>query len=104
MEKRTWLPAVLALVMILASCAPSAALDGRPDKVPAVSGTSNSTPTRIVAAFPADPPAVYNSMNPPGVGGQGNALQELGLAGLTIYDSNSGIHPQLAEAVPSVEN
>src|SRR5687768_6576629 len=59
---------------------------------------------RLTAAVPADPPAVYNVMNPPGVGGQGNALQELGLAGLTIQDHLRRLHPQLAEAVPSVEN
>jgi peptide/nickel transport system substrate-binding protein len=38
------------------------------------------------------------------VGGQGNALQEIGLAGLTIYDHLRRIHPQLAEAVPTTEN
>src|SRR5207302_9400176 len=58
----------------------------------------------VTAAIPADPPSVNNTMNPPGVGGQGNALQELVLAGLTIYDPTGRLHPQLAETVPSVEN
>src|SRR5437773_9223749 len=54
---------------------------------------------RITAAVPADLPAVPSVLNA-GAGGQGRAIQELALAGLTIYDPVGRLHPQLAEAVP----
>jgi peptide/nickel transport system substrate-binding protein len=101
-ERRLLLSWVLVAVVAAAACAPTPS----PREQPAgAAETRRSGPTkRITAAIPADPPAVYNTMNPPGVGGQGNALQELGLAGLTIQDHLRRLHPQLAEAVPTIEN
>ncbi len=96
----TW---AIILLIAAAACAPAPAArtqPGIPGGEPARSGPTK----RVTAAIPADPPAVYNTMNPPGVGGQGNALQELVLAGLTIEDHVRQLHPQLAEAVPSLEN
>jgi peptide/nickel transport system substrate-binding protein len=85
------------------SCAPTSPGQPASSQSPS-SGAASGAVKRITAAIPADPPSVYNAMNPPGVGGQGNALQELVLAGLTIYDNNAQLHPQLAEAIPTVEN
>ncbi len=90
------------IAMLMAACAPAPTTRNQPSSVgePARTGPVK----RVTAAIPADPPAVFNTMNPPGVGGQGNALQELVLAGLTIEDHVRSLHPQLAEAVPSLEN
>jgi len=95
-----------SLASLAVSCAPSPPVTDRPAGQSTGSGDAirPASTKRITAAIPADPPSLYNAMNPPGVGGQGNALQELALAGLTIYDNLGKLHPQLAEAVPSVEN
>ena len=94
---------LILIAIIVAGCAPTPTT--RPEIVTGANPAARTGPIkRITAAVPADPPAIYNAMNPPGVGGQGNALQELGLAGLTIEDHVRGLHPQLAEAVPSIEN
>jgi peptide/nickel transport system substrate-binding protein len=104
---RLALSMALLAACVVAACAPaSPQRDASAQRADAARSAPTGSPgtKRITAAIPADPPSVYNAMNPPGVGGQGNALQELGLAGLTTYDPQSRIHPQLAEAVPSVEN
>lgn len=101
-ERRLILSCALVALIAAASCAPTPPPRDQPTSP--VESSRSGPLKRITAAIPADPPAVYNAMNPPGVGGQGNALQELALAGLTIQDHLRRIHPQLAEAVPSVEN
>ncbi len=95
----TW---AMILFIAAAGCTPTPGARSQPS-TPGESARSGPV-KRVTAAIPADPPAVYNTMNPPGVGGQGNALQELALSGLTIEDHVRRLHPQLAEAVPSLEN
>ncbi len=99
---------IALLVSLAAACGPASTPRDQPSSPrqsdPSEQSVRPVSTKRVTAAIPADPPAVYNAMNPPGVGGQGNALQELALAGLTIHDNNSRLHPQLAEAVPSLEN
>jgi len=51
----------------------------------------------------ADPPALYQELT--GFGQRGtDVLQELALSGLTTQDNLGVLRPQLAEAVPSVDN
>jgi len=51
----------------------------------------------------ADPPAVHQDLT--GFGQRGtDALQELVLSGLTSQDNLGVLQPQLAEAVPGVDN
>jgi len=57
-----------------------------------------------VAAIQGSPPAVYQ---PPNLTNRPRGADELTVlvhAGLSIFDTIGGLHPQLAEAVPSVEN
>lgn len=92
-----------ALVGLLAAaaCAPTAPAR---DAATGSAEMPRSGPTkRIVAAVPADLPAVPSLLTS-GAGGQGRAIQELALAGLTIYDPRGQLHPQLAETVPTPEN
>lgn len=95
-------PIWLALTILLAACAGPARPPG--SSAPVGETQTPPAPIRITAAIPATPPFLYNKLNVGGVGGQGNALQELVHVGLTGYDPRADLHPRLAEAVPSVDN
>jgi len=92
--------AVLVAVA-LAACAPAAPrVDQRPDGVAARA----EAPTRITAAIRGDPHTLYNVLNlnnaVPGI----DAVEDLVNAGLTNLDEWAVPFPQLAEAVPTLEN
>lgn len=65
----------------------------------------SAAPTRIVIGMLGDPPALWDDINPsggtvPGIG----VVKMLVSSGLTVQDENGLSRPQLAEAVPTVEN
>lgn len=90
--------ACLALVLLVAACAP-----GAPSQSSGV-GLQSSAPKRLVAAIQGDPHTVYGPLNPssniPGVEDVGELLN----AGLSARDNKRVRHPLLAEALPSLEN
>lgn len=92
--------AFLAVLFFLAACAP--AQPGRSES--SAPAPRSSAPKRILAAIRGDPHTVYQALNPssniPGI----DALQELAHAGLSVDDPQGTRRPQLAEAVPSLEN
>jgi peptide/nickel transport system substrate-binding protein len=94
---------LLVLVLTLSACA-----NPRPTgdtSAPAGSAPqAPSAPKRLVAAIQGSPNGVYN---PPNLTNRPRGIDELTIlvhAGLSIFDVSGGLHPQLAEAVPSVEN
>lgn len=92
----------VALVVMAAACAPQQSpLGGGPGGGPAAAG-----PKRIQAAIMSNPPTISSNDVIAGSGTYpgGDALQELMAAGLTHTDGFASRHPQLAEAVPSVDN
>src|SRR5437016_79161 len=96
----TWL---LGITLFLACAGPGAPLEGDSSH-PAGSPLAPSTPKRIVAAIQGNPLGGYQKLDSNN-SQRGN--QELGAmlhAGLTVVDPTGQLRPQLAEAVPSVEN
>jgi peptide/nickel transport system substrate-binding protein len=84
---------------VLVACAPTRPSTPTDGSAPAAS----AAPKRISAAIMADPPAVFQELT--GFGQRGtDALQELVVSGLSSQDNFGVLRPQLAEAVPSVDN
>jgi len=91
---------VLTVVVLLAACA-----------APAPQSTSGqdarsaapATPRRAVAAIKFDPPTLNTKLNPATVAGVDN-VEDLVNAGLVRLDEQGALLPQLAVAVPSLEN
>ncbi|MBM2811721.1 MAG: hypothetical protein HW416_2480 [Chloroflexi bacterium] len=88
-------------ILLTAACAAPAA---KPD-----AGTTPNTPAspkRILAAIGSDPPTISADFIVAGSGTipGGDALEELLNAGLSHADGEGRLHPQLAEAVPSIDN
>ncbi len=89
-----------ALTLLLVGCAgPRTQPAAHSAALPATSGA----PKRIVAATIGDPTSFYRKFNSPGVRG-GDAIEQLVNAGLTQLDGQQLLVPQLAEAVPTLEN
>jgi peptide/nickel transport system substrate-binding protein len=71
------------------------------------SSSRSATPKKITAVVMGEPPTLNVKINSAGAGGivpGADALEELVGAGLTHLDSGNVLHPQLAEAVPTIEN
>lgn len=63
-----------------------------------------SAPKRITAAISGDPHTLYQKLNPSSTVRGVEELESLVHAGLSIKDTQSALHPRLAEAVPSLDN
>ena len=93
-----WLVAVVA-----AGCASPATPRASPVESAAV--PAPRTPKRVTAAIYGTPTSVINRMNTAQVTIPGaSAVEQLVNAGLSDIDGTGHIRPQLAEAVPSIEN
>ncbi len=95
----------LGVVMVVAACTSC----GQAPNVPAHTSTdaaSGRTPERIMAAIRGAPRAFSQLKDgTPSASITGlRGLQELVHAGLVHADNRGNLHPQLAEAVPSIEN
>lgn len=86
--------------VLLAGCAPSAPVVGGGDG----GGEKPAAPKRIVAAIQGDPHTLYQDLNPASRVRGIDALEQLVAAGLTRGDQQGNPLPQLAEAVPTIEN
>jgi peptide/nickel transport system substrate-binding protein len=92
----------LVFVLGLAGCGPPS---GQPARQAQTSDAPRSSaPKRITGAIRGDPKAAYHKLN---VGNNFIGTQQverLVNAGLSVPDPSDVLHPQLAEAVPSLEN
>src|SRR5262245_48868689 len=101
------LPMLVSLMIVtsLAGCAaPPSRTASEPGAQPSALSPQSSAPKRITAAIRGDPHTVYQKLNPrsniPGI----DALEQLVSSGLTVLDDQGNRQPQLAEAVPTIEN
>ncbi len=102
---RSALPAWIALALVVAACAPPQ--PARETGSSSAGGQPTTAPKRITAVIMGEPPTLSVKINSAGAGGifpGADAVEELVSAGLTHLDHSNVLHPQLAEAVPTVEN
>lgn len=95
---RQGVAAALVLGLVAAGCAAQPGT-GEPRRS---GGERPAAPKRLIAAVMSEPVVLFNSLGGP-IPGRGDVEDLIG-AGLSILDNRDGRHPQLAEAVPSVEN
>src|SRR5438093_2416140 len=90
-----------ALAVAVAGCAP-----GVPSQSSAPSPRSSVPPKRILAAIQSNPPTLSSNQVGAGSGTLqgGDGLEDLANGGMSVLNNQGGVEPQLAEAVPSVEN
>lgn len=96
------LVALLVLLTLSLGCAREAPTARNEREATDATGTGPAK--RMVAAIRGNPYVLYHKLN---VGHNfigTNQLERLVNAGLTVPDSQGVLHPQLAEAVPSLEN
>ncbi len=92
----------LALIALLVGCQPAP----RPASEPAGNAPmSSSAPKRLTAVTMGDPPHFAGRFNPsigsvPGL----DTLEEMVNAGMANFSNQGALRPQLAEAVPSLDN
>jgi peptide/nickel transport system substrate-binding protein len=98
----------LTLFILLAGCAPSqpSAPASQAETRGGAQPATAPSPKRITIGISGDPNTLNNSIGRAGSGGVPgvDALEELVNAGLTLVDDTGALQPQLAEAVPSIEN
>src|SRR5687768_8780360 len=93
------------LVGLLTSCAAPAA--GPASRDSGSAGARPAGPKRITAVIMGEPPTLSTKINSSGSGGivpGADALEEMLTAGLVRLDNGGALQPQLAEAVPTLEN
>ena len=96
---------LVVLVALAAGCAsPSAPSPSQPQTVAAPARVQ--APKRVIASIMGDPPGMSHLKVAPIIGSTPglDALEELVHAGLTHFSAQGVALPQLAEAVPSIEN
>jgi peptide/nickel transport system substrate-binding protein len=102
MKQRVSMLLLAALVAACAGPAQSPSSAGRPSDAPQTS-TQSTGPRRIVTAVVGQPTVwVERLRSGPRIGAW--TLYELTSAGMTLFDEQGELQPQLAEAVPSLEN
>lgn len=95
---------LMVLAAVLLSCAPA-----RPAAPAVETGAGQpaapAAPKRITAAIMSNAHTFYGKLNVPATGLPGlDAVEELVNAGLSNIASQGDLRPQLAEAVPTIEN
>jgi len=93
---------LIVTAVLMAGC--SGPQGRAPRDAPPGEAESRGAPTRVTAAIMGDANTAYQKLNPsstvPGI----DTLQQLVHAGLTVADDQGALRPQLAAAVPSLEN
>lgn len=99
---RSWTAFGMSVALLVAACGPAGEPGGRQTAPAGPAGA----PKRIVAAIMSSPPTISadNVVAGSGTYQGGDALEELMNAGLTHLDELGRRRPQLAEAVPTLEN
>jgi peptide/nickel transport system substrate-binding protein len=97
---KTW-PVLLMVCLVSLACNPAPA----PGSAPNLPATVPAAPKRLAIAIVGEATTLYLDVTVPGGGAPGdNAIQELINTGLTEMDNVGVSRPQLAEAVPSLDN
>jgi peptide/nickel transport system substrate-binding protein len=100
--RRPWVIALLSVLVFAAACEASSQSRSASSEAP----IARSSPKRLTAAIRGTPAGLSQQKtmrtvgNIPGL----DAIEELTHAGMTHADDRGLLHPQLAEAVPTVEN
>src|SRR5579871_766103 len=107
MHLRVPLVCLFAALVACGCAAPNTS--GQPPSTSAPQQSSASTqpslgPKRLTAAIQGDPFTVYQKLNLSGSVRGVSEIQSLVHAGLTVMDTAGQLHPELAEAVPTVDN
>ena len=105
----TWKQPTLVCFTLVALFAGCAAPPGREptDSQRAEPSASAAAPKRIAAVIMGDPPTLTGASNPRGTPGAVpglDCIEELILAGLANFAHDGSLRPQLAQAVPTLEN
>ena len=105
LSRRSIRALVLCAALLLSACGPSDSVGERsPASGGATAPAAQSAPKRMTAAIIGDPPTMYQVLNPAGSRGGSEILQDLAHAGLGIVDRQGSLQPQLATAIPSLDN
>jgi len=94
--------ALMCLVTLLAACAAPAAPS--PARFDSTAPAQPTAPKRVTAIIQSVPTTVFNRFNPGSTQSGVDAIEGLLNAGLTTLDNKDELRPQLAEAVPTIEN
>src|SRR6266542_1058905 len=98
---------LLVLTVTLVGCAPQRTGGTAPSGAPpSALAQQQTSPKRITVAIMGDPSGLSNTIDRAGAGGTPglDALEEMVNAGLTQVNAGGVQQPQLAEAVPTIEN
>jgi peptide/nickel transport system substrate-binding protein len=99
---RGTLVCLTALLLVLGCAGPTATPDGAESRVP--SNAPASAPKRITVAVAGEPHTLYQKLNPQSTVRGIEELEQLVHTGFTTTNATGVLVPQLAEAVPSIEN
>src|SRR5437773_1211015 len=101
--KSSW-AAVLALTLIVTSCAPQTS--GGSGAPAGASAGQPAAPKKVVASIFSDPAGMYQELTNRVVGSVSGLAELQGLihAGLSYADDKNAFQPRLAEALPTAEN
>jgi peptide/nickel transport system substrate-binding protein len=96
----------VGLLILAVSCASPPAPPSSPSTSSAPASGAPAAPKRFTAAISGDPNTLSNSVARAGAGGVAglDALEMFISSGLTVQDDRGERRPQLAEAVPTLEN
>lgn len=95
----------LSLIGVAAVLAAASCESPPPPRSSALGPQETAAPKRVTAAIKSDPPLLIQRINPTPIGFAGaGELEELVAVGLSGDDSQGGLQPKLAEAVPTLEN
>jgi peptide/nickel transport system substrate-binding protein len=90
--------------LVLAACTPQTPRGAAPQAGTAAAPDRAAAPKRITVAIAGDPHTLYQKLNPSSTVRGVEELEELIYAGFTQTDNRGELRPQLAEAVPTLEN
>jgi peptide/nickel transport system substrate-binding protein len=94
----------LTLVLVLAGCGPTTAAPGALGRGEQPVTGSPPTPKRLTAAVMSEPRTLTQKLNINSLQAGIDGLEEMLSAGAGLPDDRGMLRPQLAEAVPSIEN
>ncbi len=91
------------LTLTLCGCVSGAGPAARSSEA-TVAPAAPAAPKHLTIGILAEPESFYRALIPPGHQGQSGDVADLVTGGLTVADDHGTIHPQLAAAVPTLEN
>src|SRR5262245_29262542 len=97
---------IMAAIVLAACAAPSATTSSSSSSPTNAEAPRVAAPSRVVVAINGVPKTLSEKLNSAGGGNVSGVTSLSGLlnAGMARYDSRGNLQPQLAEAVPAIEN